>query len=69
MNKIGRSKIDWPFDNLYAWNIVIGCPRGCFNENCWALKINEKLKNIEEKTGRKTLESIWGKTCLKNICI
>ena len=52
--KINKSKIDWPFPNLHTWNPVIGCPRNCFDGQCWAFKTNERLKNIEKITGRKT---------------
>jgi protein gp37 len=34
---VNKTKIDWPFDNLYSWNPVYGCKHGC--KGCYAQRI------------------------------
>ncbi len=49
---LNRSKIDWPFQPLYALHPAIGCPRNCFDGRCWAKKTNDRLKVISKSTGK-----------------
>jgi protein gp37 len=39
---MNRTKIDWPFENLYTWNPIFGCLHGC--KYCYARKMAIRFK-------------------------
>lgn len=39
---MNKTKIDWPFENLYTWNPIFGCLHGC--KYCYARKMAIRFK-------------------------
>jgi protein gp37 len=47
------TKIKWPWEPLYTWNPIIGCPRGCSFDGkpyCYAKKISDRFKMVADFT-------------------
>jgi protein gp37 len=43
-----KTKIDWGIPNLYTWNPVVGCKRGC--HYCFAKRLNDRFKWVSDFT-------------------
>jgi protein gp37 len=53
---MSKSNIDWPFPDLYVYNPVIGCIRGC--EYCWAEKFWKRFTEVPFDTLRFNLTEL-----------